>query len=80
MRIVSEVAMIFPFHIKNECIIRKFACVVNAMCEHNKMNEQQELGITVGSALRADREMVDGYRFEPLTRTADRHDRPRAVP
>ncbi len=30
------------------------------------MNKQQELGITVGSAPRADREMVDGYRFEPI--------------
>ena len=30
------------------------------------MNEQQELGITVESAPRADREMVDGYRFEPI--------------
>ena len=30
------------------------------------MNEQQELGIKVGSAPRADREMVDGYRFEPI--------------
>lgn len=30
------------------------------------MNEQQELGIKVGSVPRADREMVDGYRFEPI--------------
>ena len=30
------------------------------------MNEQQELGIKVGSAPRADREIVDGYRFEPI--------------
>ena len=30
------------------------------------MNKQQELGITVGSAPRADREIVDGYRFEPI--------------
>ena len=30
------------------------------------MNKQQELGITVGSVPRADREMVDGYRFEPI--------------
>ena len=30
------------------------------------MNKQQELGITVGSVPRADREIVDGYRFEPI--------------
>ena len=30
------------------------------------MKEQQELGIMVGSAPRADRDTVDGYRFEPI--------------